>query len=366
MSWEDPVFPAVMENLAIEGKNMLLFIKYHQPLKLTVRTTGPGLLILLCLLIGFPLTAQSEDEYRVRWINTYPPEKGENKPSFGDRVSRLVFGKKPREIIKPFNVLANDPQKFWILDQGAGEVFEVNEGKVSNISSSRKVDQRYPSLVGICRSKEGDLLFTDSRLNRVIRNNGDQLGIFGDSLRPDQPTGIACDPQSGDIWIVETASHRLSRYTGEGKLIQELGGRGTGPGQFNFPTFIWIDREGRIYVVDSMNNRIQIFDREGDFLCCFGEPGDATGYLARPKGIATDSRGHVYVADALFHAVQIFDRQGRFLYSFGNQGQDHGEFWLPAGIYIDEKDYIYVADSYNARVQIFKLEKNDHEKNTGI
>jgi len=336
---------------------MLVSGKYHKPFKMIAGNACPGRLILFFLLIGIPLRAQSDQEYRVQWITSYPGEMGENKASFGDRVSRLVFGKKPREVIKPFNILATDPQRFWILDQGAGRVFEVNEGKESGVISGRKAEQMYPSLVGICRTMEGELLFTDSRLNRVIRSKGEQPGIFGDSLILDQPTGIACDPRSGHIWIAETGAHRISRYTGEGKLVQVIGGRGTDPGRFNFPTFIWIDREGRIYVVDSMNYRIQIFDGEGEFLGSFGESGDATGFLARPKGIATDSRGHIYVADALFHAVQIFDMQGRFLYSFGNQGQDHGEFWLPAGLYIDEKDYIYVADSYNARVQIFKLEK---------
>ena len=216
----------------------------------------------------------------------------------------------------------------------------------------------FPSMVGICRTPGGDLLFTDSRLNRVVRLSEEGLQFFGDTVVLDQPTGIACSPKNGDIWVVETGAHRISRFSPEGKLAGSIGARGSGEGLFNYPTFIWIDGEGRIYVVDSMNYRIQILDEEGRYASSFGEAGDATGYMARPKGVATDSRGHIYVADALFHVVQIFDRQGRFLDTFGSQGQGEGEFWMPAGLYIDDRDRIYVADSYNARIQIFQLEND--------
>ena len=313
--------------------------------------------IMLSVFLLNPLGAQTEPEYRVEWLAEFPPASGHGKASFGDRVSRILFGKKAQEVIKPFNVQAIGPRHFWILDQGAGGVYEVRGGKGSALKSLKKSEHTYPSLVGLCRTKGGDLLISDSRLNQVLLSRGDQMGIFGDSLALQQPTGLACDPESGHIWIVETGAHRISQFDRDGQLISRMGGRGTTPGRFNYPTFIWIDGKGNIYVVDSMNHRIQMFNARGDFLGTFGEPGDASGYMGRPKGIATDSRGHIYVADALFHVVQIFDEQGNFLSSFGNQGQGQGEFWMPTGLFIDAEDHIYVADSYNARIQIFKLEK---------
>ena len=317
-----------------------------------------GMLLLLAFFYVIPLGAQTADSYHVRWIGTYPGEKEGKTVSFGDRVSRIVFGQKPQEIVKPFNIVALDQEHFWILDQGAGGVFEVNEGRGELLRSMKRADQEFPSLVGFCRMSGGDLLFTDSSLDRVVHIKGSQMLVFGDSVILDQPTGIACNRSTGDIWVVETGAHRIARFSSEGQLIGRIGERGTGAGTFNFPTFLWIDQSGRIYIVDSMNMRIQILDQDGGFIGAFGESGDATGNMARPKGVATDSKGHIYVADALFHAVQVFDLEGRFLYSFGSQGQGAGEFWMPAGLYIDEWDFIYVADSYNARVQIFQLEKN--------
>jgi hypothetical protein len=322
----------------------------------SVRT---GMVILFSFLFSFFARAQSEDEYSIRWIGQYPEMQGEKTQTFGDRISRVVFGNKPQEATRPFNIVAIDLDQYWILDQGAGGLFEINDGQGALLRSMKRADGEYPSLVGICRMQGGELLFTDSRLNRVMRISGDKLLMFGDSITLDQPTGIACNTVTGDIWVVETGTHKIAQFNKEGRLLGKIGGRGTGPGLFNFPTFIWIDSGGRIYVVDSMNYRIQILDSDGGFLGTFGESGDATGFMARPKGIATDSKGHIYVADALFHTVQIFDNSGRFLSSFGSQGQEKGEFWMPAGLFIDKQDHIYVADCYNARVQVFQLEKND-------
>lgn len=317
------------------------------------------LMLVLSIMFLANAGAQPADQYQIRWIGTYPDGNEKNNPGFGDRVSRLVFGQKAPEVLKPFNVAALNPERFWILDQGAGGVFEVKNEQEAMMRSMKKADWDFSSLVGICLTSGGDLLFTDSRLNHVFRMGDNYLQVFGDTLILNQPTGIACNRNTGDIWVTETGSHQILRFNREGKMISKIGGRGTGPGLFNFPTFIWIDESGHIYVVDSMNYRLQIFDRDGNFIHSFGQSGDATGDMARPKGVATDSEGHIYVADALFNAVQIFDREGSFLYSFGNQGQGDGEFWMPAGLFIDDQDHIYVADTYNARIQIFKLEKND-------
>jgi DNA-binding beta-propeller fold protein YncE len=321
-------------------------------------TAGALLLLMLLLLPAHPAGAQEEPAYHVKWIGMIPEEPGAKAVSIGDRVSRIVFGQKPRELIKPFNLVALNPEQLWILDQGSGGIYEVDRGRGGMIRSLKRERGTFPSMVGICRTPGGDLLFTDSRLNRVVRLSEEGVQYFSDTVVLDQPTGIACNPKNGDIWVVETGAHRISRFSPEGKPTGSFGGRGSGEGLFNYPTFICIDGEGRIYVVDSMNYRIQILDEEGRYVGSFGEAGDATGYMARPKGVATDSRGHIYVADALFHVVQIFDRQGRFLDTFGSQGQGEGEFWMPAGLYIDDRDRIYVADSYNARIQIFQLEND--------
>ncbi len=319
---------------------------------------GTAVLLLLLLFSGIETYGQLKSTYEVRWVGQCPADEADSKKSFGKRISEVIFGQKPQEVIKPFGVVAFSRDHYLIADQGKGTIFEYKSGKLNELKGITKDTPQFPSLVGMVRLPGGELLFTDSRQNMIFSIDDHVFSLFSDTLSLVQPTGIAFSKKTGEIWVVETGAHRITVLSREGKVLKRIGERGSSEGAFNYPTFIWIDDSGKVYIVDSMNFRIQVMDPLGNFLYKFGENGDATGYMARPKGVATDSRGNIYVADALFHVVQIFDAEGNFLYSFGRQGQDKGEFWMPAGIYIDEQDYIYVADSYNARIQIFQLEKN--------
>jgi DNA-binding beta-propeller fold protein YncE len=294
----------------------------------------------------------------VNWLGQFPEDEADRKKSFGNLVSEVVFGKKPKELVKPFSVLAMDQEHYLIIDQGSGEIVTNEEGKIAEAKGMKKRSISFPSLVDLTGLPNGEILFTDSRLNQVFQLADDKLSFFSEGYSFIQPTGIAFSEKTDEIWVVETGAHKITVLDREGSILRTIGRRGSCEGCFNFPTFIWIDASGRVYIVDSMNFRIQVLNSQGDFLYDFGEQGDATGFMARPKGVATDSRGNIYVVDALFHVVQIFDSGGNFLYSFGKQGQDTGEFWMPAGIHIDKEDRIYVADSYNARIQVFQLVKN--------
>lgn len=283
----------------------------------------------------------------------FPSEKGADSTSLFDKVGELIFGKDMDVVpVKPISVFAKSPEAFWVLDQGIGSLLEINklEGKIP-----KSFKHKYTSLVGLCATQDNELLFTDSGLDKILSfglNDG-KLSEWAENVELVQPTGIAYSPLTEEIWVVETAAHRISVLNSKGEFIRRIGKRGIEQGEFNYPTFIWIDKSGKIYIVDAMNFRIQILDSEGKVISLFGQAGDATGYFSRPKGIATDSSGNIYIVDALFNAVQIFDQKGNFLYTFGQQGREPGRFWMPTGIFIDDQDYIYISDSYNSRIQIF-------------
>ena len=293
----------------------------------------------------------------VKWVGKFPAETSK-KTKFTKKITEIVIGKNEQlNIVKPVSVLAFNLDTFIIFDQKTGIPVFVKNNKIELIKCCKKNHSYFPSLVSSCFFSKGRILFTDSKLNKVFCISSDQKELFsiGDSLKLKQPTGIAYSPSKDEIWVVETAAHRISVLNSKGELIKRIGKRGTGNGEFNYPTSIWIDDEGFCYVIDAMNFRIQIFDGEGKFISTFGKQGNASGYFGRPKGIATDSYHNIYITDALFHTVQIFDKEGRFLYNFGEQGRESGQFWMPFGIYIDKKDYIYISDTYNSRVQIFKI-----------
>lgn len=333
--------------------------------KRTVRSYLNTLFIICTVFISSVMFAQDTlntvtpggtiETAEVKFIAQWPSK--EKSSSVSDWVKKVVLGEKTPDLSKPISVISSDSNYLWILDQGNKAVFKIYGSGSEKTLLIRNKKINLPSLVGICNFGNDKILFTDSYLNKIFVADKDrkEFKVLNDTLKLDQPTGIAYNPQTEEIWVVETAAHKITVLSKDGTVIRTIGKRGIASGEFNYPTSIWIDKLGNAYIIDAMNFRVQVLNKDGEVVSVFGTTGDASGYFARPKGIATDSYGNIYVTDALFHSVQIFDMHGNFLYKFGTQGHEEGQFWMPSGIYIDAKDNIYIADSYNSRVQIFQL-----------
>ena len=80
-----------------------------------------------------------------------------------------------------------------------------------------------------------------------------------------QPTDVAWDSE-GNIYITDGyINSRVAKYDKNGDWVKSWGTKGTGPGQFNIPHAIVIDRNNNIFVADRTNRRIQVFDTDGKF-----------------------------------------------------------------------------------------------------
>ena len=326
-----------------------------------------GLLLALGVLGACaPLPPKPEDQAPLVWPDLPNPQriafvKQFSKPDdfnigkgFFQRLGDLLFGGREERLIRPLAVVVSHGVVF-VADPGANGVHRFDQTKSRYDLILGEGGQALPSPVALAVGSAGEVYLTDSNRAQVLVI---QPGATAATplVLPDmaQPTGIAFDKNSGNLYVVDTGAHRVNVFKPNGALAFSFGTRGEGAGEFNYPTMLWFDRAGRLYVTDSLNFRIQMFTPEGKHLSGFGQVGDGSGDNIRPKSVATDSQGHVYVVDALHNAMQIFDASGRYLLSVGSIGGDRGEFWLPAGIFIDENDLIYIADSYNQRVQVFR------------
>ena len=331
---------------------------------LPLRIACVALLLAACV----PVAASAEQEKlawppapaqaRVEFLKTFSraADLGIGK-GFFERIKDLLFGETEARIIRPMAVVAGGGV-IYVADPGAMGVhrFDTAGGHYALIAAAG--DTPLPSPVGLARGAGGEVYVADSRLAQifVIRPGARTAVPLRLDVKLSQPTGIAFEAGSGRLYVTDTAEHRIHIFERDGSLAGSIGQRGTGDGEFNYPTSLWRTPEGLLYVTDSLNFRVQAFDARGRFAAKFGRQGDGTGDASRQKGVATDRHGHVYVVDALFHAFQIFDAAGRLLLPVGNRGQQRGEFWLPTGIFIDQDDgdTIYVADSYNRRIQVLR------------
>jgi DNA-binding beta-propeller fold protein YncE len=279
--------------------------------------------------------------------------------SWISKATEFLFGKEEIKgiMLRPYGVFA-DADRVYVTDPGFSlvHIFWLKEKKYFQIFKTKNEDLISP--IGIAVDKNGNIFISDSMLRKVLEFNRD--GTFtrevGSPKMFARPSGIAVDEER--IYLVDTHAHKVILFSkSDGKVLSEFGRNGSGEGEFNYPTNIFIGKDGLLYISDSLNFRVQIFDKNGRFISSFGKHGDGLGDFSKPKGIAVDSEGHIYVADAHFDNIQIFDRYGKLLLFFGNTGRKNGEMVLPAGIFIDDLDRIYVADSYNNRIQVFQYLK---------
>jgi len=115
-----------------------------------------------------------------------------------------------------------------------------------------------------------------------------------------------------------------------------MGKKGSGDDEFSSLIIgIAADEEGFVYVT-GLSHRVQKFTSDGRFVSTWGGYGSGEGQFAGPHGIASDGRGFVYVADTGNDRIQKFTSDGEFLKEWGCEGSGDGEFSSPTAITVDE------------------------------
>jgi len=301
---------------------------------------------------------------RVDYVRTLPSVREFTKPRhFLGKLVQWVAGPaddKP-EIVRPYATTRDSIGRILIADPGQRgvHIYDIEKQKYQFLKGAK--GRAFGSPIDVACDAADNIYVTDSMRAQIFvfdARGRFQRTIGGPDREPrfQRPTGMALDRVSRRLYVADTLRHQILVLGLDGSVVQVIGQRGGGPGEFNFPTSLTLS-SGKLFVVDAMNFRIQAFTADGHWAGSFGTLGNQTGTLNRPKGIAADTNGNLYVVDALFETVQVFDPEGRLLYYFGSSGTRPGQFQLPTGIYIDERNVIFVADSYNQRVQEFRYRR---------
>ncbi|MBN1343778.1 MAG: hypothetical protein JXQ73_13935 [Phycisphaerae bacterium] len=314
------------------------------------------------------------DQARVRYLGELKSSEDlHRRKRFSERWNDLVYGpKEPSRLVSPHAVAVHpDGQRVAIADTNGKcvHVFNLSDRSYVRKDGCGQPPESFECPVAVAWADEA-LWVADSQLHAVgvIEAFGEGRFIGRDQLT--RPAGLAFCRTNQLCYVCDAGAHAVLAFDRSGKLIAQFGSRGTGPGQFNFPSHIACGpgasggaiggggsggSEEVLVLVDSLNFRVQRLSLTGSPLGVFGRKGDAAGDLALPKGAALGPDGNIWVVDAQFENVQAFSPEGKLLMSLGSEGQGAGQFWLPGGICIDAKRRLWVADTYNRRVQVFEL-----------
>lgn len=137
----------------------------------------------------------------------------------------------------------------------------------------------------------------------------------------DNATSISVTQNS--IYIVEQGEDRLLKLDHTGKILETIGGRGSGNYQFSKPVDVDATNGLKIFVTDHNNRRVQVFDRRGQFLSSLeGRTSFGLSNRYSPTEVSVSDVGEVY----------FIDDENRNMYHFDLDYNLLDEYRLPSEI----------------------------------
>ena len=179
------------------------------------------------------------------------------------------------------------------------------------------------------------------------------------------PAGVAVDNSTGssahDFYVADTNNHRVEKFDSSGNLILmfgkgvnqttagnvctiasgntcAVGTSGSGPGEFQAPSFVYVDSStsaGDVYVGDTGDNMVSKFSSSGNLVGSWGTGGQLGPYSPL-YGIAVDLSGNLFVlGEQTFWYEPGSSLHSTFGYPRGTS---------PSGLAIDAEEHLYKAD----------------------
>lgn len=218
---------------------------------------------------------------------------------------------------------------------------------------------------GLRVDQQDNVWVTDIQLHQVLKfsHEGKLLMAVGERGVPgldgahfNKPTDIAVAPD-GSFYVSDGyGNSRVAKFAPDGKFILDWGHKGVGPGEFDTPHGITVDRDSRIYVADRSNSRIQVFKNDGTFLDQW-----KSSELGRPWAVTVGSDGYLYVVDGSdlkpwqpdrSHILKL-NLNGNIIDKWASYGDYDGQIYWGHDIAVGRDGAVYVGDILGRRVQKF-------------
>jgi DNA-binding beta-propeller fold protein YncE/predicted esterase len=206
------------------------------------------------------------------------------------------------------------------------------------------------------------------------------------------PSGVAVDPTTGKLFVVDRYNNRVLRWSSSAKMTNGSAAEavlgqpdfntvssGTVSSKFNDPLRAFVDSAGRLWVSDYLNNRVLRFDNasfsangpsadavlgQPDFTTISGST--TANKMKGPVGVFVDRTGRLWVTDRLNHRLLRFDNAssktngaaadgvlGQSDFVTGTSGLSAAKMNRPMGVFADASDHLWVCEDDNNRVSRF-------------
>jgi DNA-binding beta-propeller fold protein YncE len=272
-----------------------------------------------------------------------------------------VEGSGPGEMMYPRAVAIDRFNNLYVVDTGNNRIqkFDSAGGYLNDFPISHE-SENYSSCGAAINNEQAVLICPEVRMHEADMAMADTILVYSlegqllhrlanrDHLR--KALSVAVN-SAGHIIIADFEYNTIFIFDRPGRLLHKFGESGSGPGQFNHPTFLCVGHDDCIIVSDGDNHRIQVFDKLGKFEYQFGGKGTEKGQFNMPFGVTTDAHGNILVVDGGNKRIQIFKYGGEFsgcIESLANKMN------APRGIAVTTDGQVLVADRDNHCVKKYR------------
>jgi DNA-binding beta-propeller fold protein YncE len=220
---------------------------------------------------------------------------------------------------------------------------------------------------GVWVSPSDEIFLIDAGGHTVTRHapTGEVLFTLGTRGQPgapgapfNLPTHAVLAPNGNIVISDGYGQNRIHRFSatgehilsfGSGDVVHHVPGAGppsTGPGEFNVPHDVVVDRESTLIMSDRENNRLQFFTLDGAYVSMFS--------VNHPNKVLIDPDGVLHLAGSA--GIEVWKRDGTRLGSWGERGSEPGQFVRGSlhGAWMDAEGSVYTAEAgFNNRLQKF-------------
>jgi DNA-binding beta-propeller fold protein YncE len=135
---------------------------------------------------------------------------------------------------------------------------------------------------------------------------------------------VASDSE-GHLYILSEETGKVYVYSHDEELLFSFGEKGGSTGKMSRPRSLVIDEEKKaVYIADYMRHTILIFDTGGTFMYEFGGMGTGPGWFQYPTGLSLNRDSYLMVADLFNHRVQILDVDFEYKFPLFQESMDSG------------------------------------------